>query len=279
MANKIYGGVSGAGANLVTDLYGGSNSGAQRITKLYGSVTTTTINTAVGTVREGGAGNVAALAGRGFVDKINTISLPSYALSYLGLRYDGAYFNLTLSFSDGTPTETLTGWVDEPALLEWGIVFWSGTPSIGTDYIDLTITSSTSSKTKIIHQGFGHLNYLMLSSVTGSIVPWAGEGINVGSFNGNTFYTKLSADFPQFLPYSYCDAPIYRLKMVLKSTNYPYLADLILQFGEEGNIVAEEILENDVRPSSVFDDYGIDVNGGGGNVGAASYINLNPIYN
>lgn len=37
MANKLYGGVSGAGANLVTDLYGGSNSGAQRITKLYGS--------------------------------------------------------------------------------------------------------------------------------------------------------------------------------------------------------------------------------------------------
>lgn len=138
---------------------------------------------------------------------------------------------------------------------------------------------SVNGETKLIHQGFGHLNYLTLSSVTGSIVPWAGEGISVGSFNGNTFYTKLSTDFPQFLPYSYCDAPIYRLKMVLKSATYPYLADLILQFGGEGNIVAEEILENDVRPISVFDDYGIDANGGGGNVGAASYINLNPIYN
>ena len=36
--NKIYGGVSGAGARQITDLYGGSNNGAQRITKLYGSL-------------------------------------------------------------------------------------------------------------------------------------------------------------------------------------------------------------------------------------------------
>lgn len=42
MANKIYGGVNGAGARQITSLYGGSNSGAQRITKLYGSMNSQT---------------------------------------------------------------------------------------------------------------------------------------------------------------------------------------------------------------------------------------------
>lgn len=140
--------VSGDDYVDITATYTGQ---AHKITKLYGSVNTTTIDTAVGTVREGGAGNVLALAGQVFVDKINTISLPSYALSSLGLRYDGAYFNLTLLFSDSTPTETLTGWVDESALSAWGIVFRPGVLSIGTDYIDLSVTSSTSFKTKLIH--------------------------------------------------------------------------------------------------------------------------------
>lgn len=158
---KLYGSVSGA-AEPIIDLYGGSNSGAQRVTKLYGSVNETVLSEVTGTVRAGSSGISAGIAfdGEVFYNYVkNTIDLtkiPDYLFMHVG-RF-GETYTLTLYYSDGTFYAFENG-SDRINPNLYGITWTEEPQYTGNDYIDLTPVYATNSVAKLIHQGFGHLNY------------------------------------------------------------------------------------------------------------------------
>lgn len=131
-------------------------------------------------------------------------------------------------------------------------------------------------ETKLIHQGFGHVDYRILTAVNGRIAPWVGDGPRISSFDNDVFLAKLASDFPQFLSYSYYNAPVFSLKLTATDNSYPARCDIILQFGDYNSITSEETLASNVV-ESVLNQFGM-VRTGSGSVGTSSYIYLRPTY-
>ena len=161
---------------MVTNMYGPVNSQATRVSEFYGPVETAVVAGVTGVVRAGSPGINSGITfdGEAFYNYVkNTIDLTKtldYLLMHVG-RF-GETYTLTLYYSDGTfyAFENGSSQID-PGL--YGITWTEEPQYTGDDYIDLTDTTvlmsfskrikkiygSANGQAKIIHQGFGHIDY------------------------------------------------------------------------------------------------------------------------
>lgn len=165
MANKFYGSANSE-ANLITDLYGGHNDQAQRITKLYGRGKNI-LTSLPGTIRSTGSGNVSAYDEPTFLSKLQNYAPETYSIvhtvgkipSYIFVNVtDGPYYMLYIYFEDRAYWSAGYGMGDS-GLASWGITAKprSEITSRQHDWIDLSPTYTETAR--LIHQGFGHLDY------------------------------------------------------------------------------------------------------------------------
>lgn len=112
---------------------------------MYGPQEGETITGVTGTIRAGGAGNVTAFDGTTFWDKVKN-SVNSTAFSYLRVispsGSDSTWY-LYLSYTDGTPTQTIAQGLEREQLATYGITA-TVQQSDTNDYIDLTLVISPS---------------------------------------------------------------------------------------------------------------------------------------
>lgn len=160
MAVKTYGSANSQ-ARQILDFYGSANSQSKVIEKLYGSVETptSTIIGVEGEVRPGGEGNVTGFNGATFWAKAHTQINPSKTPSFLWIevrdQYESIFFDIV--YTDSSYDRLLDQTHTLSELAEYGIT--ASYVGEGEDYIDLTPIYATEQKTKLIHQGYGHLNY------------------------------------------------------------------------------------------------------------------------
>lgn len=161
--------------NAKPKLYGSVNSQANGVTTLYGGSTVSILTGVTGTIRSGAVNitafdaNVFFTAAEPDIDKSKTVdSLEVYITSKGGV-WGGS---LKLYYSDSTSTTLASSSASVPNFSSYGITVTS-TTQITQEYIDLTPVYTTSSlsamvnklygsvggQAKLIHQGFGHLNY------------------------------------------------------------------------------------------------------------------------
>lgn len=144
-------------AKQAKTLYGPVNRQTTKLIKLYGPVEEPTLTGVTGEVRAG-AMNVTGFNGTTFwtaaESQINLSKTPDYL--WVNSNASGSKATLRLYYSDGTYT-AISGIDTAADLSQFGISF--SLSGAGTDYIDLTPVYSTQTVTKLIHQGFGHLNY------------------------------------------------------------------------------------------------------------------------
>lgn len=155
MAVKFYGSVNDE-SNLIVDLYGGRDKKARRITKLYGAVLGT-IYTAVPNSNDISVD----------VDKLFKANSETQHSNLTPLQVSIAHstssYLLEISYKNSSETQifyrTNTNLFIE-ILLEWGVGasynLLYGSTNVSA-YAD--IVQSEGYVSKLIHQGFGHLNY------------------------------------------------------------------------------------------------------------------------
>lgn len=181
---KTYGSVSGS-AVLLTDFYGSSNNQAQKITKLYGSVEELdTMISAIGTPVPPVVSNYLRVEGFDsdeFFDKIST-SFPSF-LSYSYCNAKMFRVKITVSSIESTASGNELHYdmyiqfgeannivqdtkvesdVKYRILTAYGVdrMVYNVNTAVGdTCYVNIAASYTTAIRAKLIHQGFGHLDY------------------------------------------------------------------------------------------------------------------------
>lgn len=147
-------------SRLINDFYGGVSASSRLITKLYGPIQTQGITDVTGEVRTGGVGNVTAFDSSRFWDYIkNHTDILNFAedgrtMDNLEVTYSSTN-DMTEVFLNFTNSEY---WVlPESYLTSYGVTATMSTT--GSDFIDLTQTDGLVTRSRLIHQGFGHISY------------------------------------------------------------------------------------------------------------------------
>lgn len=153
---------------MFTPIY--SNYSSKEVNKIYGSVHTQGITSISGTIDPDGVGNVTAFDGNTFWEAIKN-STP-YLVPDLE-KFFGANTRLVIDIQTDEDEESFSAWIEENeypyrgwiisffnfplTLEEMGVTMSS--MNNGQDYINLTATTGDVTRSKLIHQSFGHINY------------------------------------------------------------------------------------------------------------------------
>lgn len=160
LVTAFYGSANNQSVKTI-DLYGSVNGESKGIAKLYGPTESPVAVGVSGSIRLGGAGNVSDFDGNTFWSYMQNYS----GINWLGVDYvkatltSGKYYSLDLYYVDGT-SRSLLGHGSATDLADYGIVAINTTSgSVGDNCIDLTPITEVAYKTKLVYQGFGHVDY------------------------------------------------------------------------------------------------------------------------
>lgn len=158
---------------MATKFYGSVNDQAKQINDLY--KLTTTLESVTGNIRSGGIGNVTAFDGNTFFSyassRTNSLNYDYLRIQFRHYYQGGNMYTLTVYYTDGTNAQTMGSYYASQNFLALYGITASSNPTIGTDYIDLTMNYVTTisklnklygpvnGEAKLIYQGFGHLDY------------------------------------------------------------------------------------------------------------------------
>ena len=194
MSNRFYGSANDE-TKLVTRLYGGSSNGAVRISKLYGPVNQTLLTFTNPT-------NV-SVSKKIFLDKTTDAGMTDFNGRIEMLRpssFPTLISTLTIRPDTGSiislkESGYITSAKAVALLSEWGIYtttsYLDSLSQTNVYYTLSSFTSTTGFGTKLIHQGFGHVKYVVPEHF--SITP---DGTIVTAIDGETLCALAKSQYP-----------------------------------------------------------------------------------